>query len=209
MAEALVYSSLLTDMASYAERNDDPFLTQLPRLVMQAENRLAREAKQLGAQQYVTGTLNGNTIPKPSRWNESLSFSITTSAGKVFLMYRGYDYLRSYWPDAALTDVPAFYADYGYEHFLIAPTPDSNYTFELAYYERPLPLSVDNETSWYTEYAADVLLTACMVEAQTFLKRPDLLAMWQGQYDRALKSLIGTSMEREQGDRTSMKKNKE
>lgn len=209
MAEALTYTSLLSDIQEYAERNDDPFVTQIPRLIMQAENRLAREAKQLGTQRYVTGNLSGNTLEKPVRWNETLSFSITTASGTKFLRYRTLEYLRVYWPNAATTDEPAFYADYGYEHFLIAPTPSSAYAFQLAYYERPDPLGTENETNWYTQYAPDVLLNACMVEAQTFLKRPELLQMWMAQYDRSLQSLIGTSMERKNGDRTSLKREKE
>lgn len=209
MAESLTYTSLLADIQEYAERDDDPFVAQIPRLIMQAENRLAREAKQLGAQRYVTGTLNGNTLAKPERWNETLSFSITTVSGTLFLKYRTLEYLRVYWPDASVTSTPAFYADYGYEHFLIAPTPDDTYAFQLAYYERPDPLDSVNGTNWYTQYAPDVLLNACMVEAQTFLKRPELLQMWLSQYDRSLQSLIGTSVERKSGDRSGMNRDKE
>lgn len=209
MAESLTYTSLLADIQEYAERDDDPFVAQIPRLIMQAENRLAREAKQLGAQRYVTGTLNGNTLAKPERWNETLSFSITTVSGTLFLKYRTLEYLRVYWPDASVTRTPAFYADYGYEHFLIAPTPDDTYAFQLAYYERPDPLDTTNGTNWYTQYAPDVLLNACMVEAQTFLKRPELLQMWMAQYDRSLQSLIGTSIERKNGDRSGMNRDKE
>lgn len=206
---ALTYSSLVTDIPEYAERNDAPFLTQIPRLIMQAENRIAREAKQLGAQQYVTGTLAGNTIQKPERWNETLSLNITVAGQRVFLAYRTYDYLRVYAPDPSVVAQPVFYADYGYEHFLVAPSPDQQYAFELAYYERPEPLSTINETNWYTQYAPDVLLTACMIEAQTFLKRPELLQMWIGQYDRALQSLLMTSKERMAGDRTVAQRTKE
>lgn len=209
MAESLTYTSLISDIPTYAERNDTPFTDQVPRLIMLAENRIAREAKQLGAQRNVTGTLNGNVLAKPERWNETLSFSITTASGTSYLRYRTLEYLRVYWPNPAQTDVPVFYSDYGYEHFLIAPSPASNYTFQLSYYERPDPLGTENETNWYTQYASDVLFNACMVEAQTFLKRPELLQMWMAQYDRSLQSLIGTSIERKNGDRTGMKRDKE
>lgn len=209
MAESMTYASLSTDMQTYAERNDAPFISQVPRIIMQAENRIAREAKQLGAQKYVVGTLNGNIIPKPERWNETLSFSITTENGTKYLKYRTIEYLRMFWPDSSLLDEPSLYSDYGYEHFLIAPAPDQPYEFQLSYYERPNPLGPENGTNWYTQYAPDVLLNACMVEAQTFLKRPELLQMWISQYDRSLQSLMMTSAERRSGDRNAMKRDKE
>ncbi len=209
MAESLTYTSLISDIPLYAERNDAPFTGQVPRIIMLAENRIAREAKQLGAQRNVTGALNSNTMAKPERWNETLSFSIVGADGIRYLKYRTFEYLRVYWPDPAATGEPVFYADYGYEHFLVAPTPATGYDFHLIYYERPDPLGPENETNWYTQYAPDVLFNACMLEAQTFLKRPELLQMWAAQYDRSLQSLIGTSMERKSGDRTSTKRDKE
>ena len=68
MAEALTYASLLTDVQTYCERTDNPFVAQISRFVMMAENRLASEVRGLGFQKYVTGTMSGNTIAKPERW---------------------------------------------------------------------------------------------------------------------------------------------
>ena len=71
MAEALTYDSLLSDVQIYAERDDAPFVSQIPRFVMLAENRLASEVRGLGFQKYVTGNFSGNTLPKPSRYQRS------------------------------------------------------------------------------------------------------------------------------------------
>ena len=203
MAEALTYASLLTDVQTYAERTDAPFVSQIPRLVMLAENRLASEVRGLGFQKYATGTMNGNTIPKPERWRETASFNVTVGTERSFLQQRSYDYCRAFAPDPALTDQPRYYADYGYEHFLIVPTPASTYSFELAYYERPEPLSGDNQTNWTTQYAPQLLLYATLLEAQPFLKRQDLLQVWQGLYDRALQGLAQETARRAGGDRAS------
>ena len=64
MSEALTYDSLLTDIQVYAERTDQPFVNQIPRFVMLAENRLASEVRGLGTQKYVTGSFNSSAFPK-------------------------------------------------------------------------------------------------------------------------------------------------
>ena len=203
MPEVLTYDSLISDVQLYAERTDSPFVTQIPRLVMMAENRLASEVRGLGLQKYVTGTLSGATLAKPERWRETVSFNITIPAGRVFLKQRTYDYSRAFWPDPALQGQPRYYADYEYEHFLITPSPDAAYDFELAYYERPEPLSSANQTNWCTQYAPQLLLYATLLEAQPFLKRPERLTEFQGLYDRALQGIAQETSRRVQGDRAA------
>lgn len=209
MAEALTYASLLTDVQTYAERNDDPFVSQIPRFVMMCENRIASEVRGLGLQKYVTGVLNGNSMPKPERWRETVSFNITIASQRIFLQPRTYDYCRAFCPDPTFTGTPRYYADYEYEHFLVVPTPTSNYAFELAYYERPEPLSDSNQTNWLTQYAPQLLLFGTLCEAQPFLKRPELLQQYQALYDRALQGVAQESTRRIGADRASTARNGE
>lgn len=203
MAESLTYDSLLTDVQTYAERDDQPFVTQLPRFVMLAENRLASEVRGLGLQNYVNSVLTGNTIQKPARWRETVSFNITVGPDIAFLYPRTYDYCRAFAPDPSQTGVPRYYADYGYEHFLIAATPDQNYPFEISYYERPEPLSDANQTNWTTQYAPQLLLYATLLEAQPFLKRAERIAEFQGMYDRALQGIAQETTRRINSDRAA------
>lgn len=196
MAEALTYDSLVSDIKLYAERDDTPFTTQIPRFIMLAENRLASEAKGLGFLKVTTFTFSSANFAKPSRWRETLSFMITTSTGVKFLYSRDYTYCRTYWPDQALTGVPKYYADYDYTNFLVVPTPDLTYTSELSYYERPTPLSATSQTNWTTEYAPQLLLYATLLEAQPFLKLQERIPEFQTLYDRALSALKAEDVSR-------------
>lgn len=189
-AAALTYSSLITDLMTYADRQDEPFTSQIPRFIMLAENRIASEIRGLGFVKVVTGTMTINTpvIAKPARWRETLSINFGVGSPNVqrnFLKLRTYEYCRQYWPDSSLADVPVYYADYDYQNFLIVPTPAAAYPFELIYHERPLPLSEDNQTNWTTEYAPQLLLYAALLEAAPFLKNYEVLPMWQSMYDKA------------------------
>lgn len=203
MSEAMTYQSLLSDVQLYAERNDDPFVTQIPRFVMMVENRLASEIRGLGIQKYVTGQFNGATLAKPERWRETVSLNVTINNERVFLQPRTYDYCRAFWANPALVDAPRYYSDYEYEHLLVVPTPDQNYVFELAYYERPEPLSISNNVCWFTQYAPQLLLYGTLLEAQPFLKRPERIAEFQSLYDRALQGIAQETSRRITGDRAS------
>ena len=187
---AMTYDSLVSDIANYAERDDSPFMEQIPRFIMMAENRIASETKPLGFLRTVTGNLNGNVLIKPTRWRKTKSFSLLIGAERKYLYDRGYEFCRSYWPDASKVDVPYYYADYDYEHYFIAPTPDLQYSFELQYYERPEPLSEDNQTNWTTQYAPQMLLFACLIEAMPFLKTSERIPEFQALYDRALAAVV-------------------
>lgn len=209
MAASMTYDSLVTDIITYAERTDSPFSDQVPRFIMLCENRLAAEVRGLGFQQYVTGLLNSNTIAKPARWRETISINVTVNSERRFLQPRSYDYCRAFTPNPATTGVPRYYADYAYEHFLIVPTPAADYDFELAYYERPEPLSDINQENWTTQYAPQLLLYGSLLEAQPFLKRPERIAEFQGMYDRALQGLSQESSRRTTADRAATSRNGE
>lgn len=208
MAETMTYSQLLEDVQVYAERNDKPFIAQIPRFVMLAENRIATEVKGLGFVRFVSSQfVNGNpVIKKPARWRETASFSAVDSAGKRhFVKQRSYTYCRTYSASGLQTEIPKYYADYDYEHLFVAPTPFVGLpvepaTFELSYFERPQPLAEDNQVNWTTQYAPQLLLYATLLEAQPFLKRPERTSEFQALFDRAAAAVKNEADRRLAGD---------
>lgn len=191
MAEALTYDSLLLDIQSYAERDDSSFVSQIPRFVMLAENRLASEIKGLGFLRVANFTMISSDpiVVKPARWRQTDSIAIQISNSKKFLKPRGLQYVQSYWPNGSLTSEPSFYADYDYEHWLISPSPDNSYSATVTYFERPQPLDNTNQTNWTTQYAPQLLLYATLLEAQPFLKNTERLQEFQMMYTKAAESI--------------------
>lgn len=204
MATAMTFTSLKQDVQRYLERGDtlasDPIVfEQIPRLINLAERRIARELKIEGFINVVTGTLSAgqSVYPKPDRWRDTVSISIGTGAtldNRKVLFARVYEYLRSYWPNALETDTPLFYSDYDYSHWLLAPTPDAEYPFEILYYELPPLLDESVQTNWITEYAPQLLLYGTLVEATPFLKNDERIPVWQNMYDRAAAMLNGEDL---------------
>lgn len=197
-AVAMTYDSLVADIVSYLERTDQATVDKIPTFIMLAEQTLATELKFLGNLNVSTSTMNaGNPIiPKPSRWRKTISMNITVAGKRQPVFLRKYEYLKEYWPDSTQTDVPRFYCDYDYEHWLIAPTPDDDYQFEVLFYQRVQPLDSTNQTNWFTVYAPQALLYGSLLQAMPFLKNDDRIPQWQGLYNNVVQALKAEDIQR-------------
>jgi hypothetical protein len=206
MSTAMTYNSLLADLQNYLERgtvNDPLVYAQLPELINFGERRCSRELKVLGFIIPAVFTLQAGlaVYAKPDRWRQTVSMNVgnsaTGTAVRSLMFPRAYEYIREYWPDDSATPTtvygtpspPKFYADYNYQNWIFAPTPDANYPAEVIYYEEPPLLSSANQANWLTQYAPRLLLYACMIETLLFLKKPagDVQAL----YDREAAMLNG------------------
>jgi hypothetical protein len=204
MATTTTFTTLKEDIRRYLERgftlaSDQLVYEQIPRLINLAERRIARELKVEGLINVLTGTMQPGlaVYPKPDRWRSTVSFNFGTGdQGSEYnqLFPRSYEYVRSYWPNRSDTDVPLFYAEYDYNNWIVAPTPDLAYPFEVLVYQL-LPLLDDtNQTNWLTDYAPQVLLYASLLEATPFLKNDERIPVWQQMYDRSAQALNGEDL---------------
>jgi len=204
MATTTTFTTLKEDIRRYLERgftlaSDQLVYEQIPRLINLAERRIARELKVEGLINVLTGTMQPGlaVYPKPDRWRSTVSFNFGTGDQNNEynqLFPRSYEYVRSYWPNRDQTDVPLFYAEYDYSNWIVAPTPDQAYPFEVLVYQL-LPLLDDtNQTNWLTDYAPQVLLYASLLEATPFLKNDERIPVWQQMYDRSAQALNGEDL---------------
>jgi hypothetical protein len=204
MATTMTFTTLQQDVRRYLERgttyaSDPVVFEQIPRLINLAERRIARELKIQGFINIVSGTLQSGVAvyPKPDRWRDTVSINIGTGANnntRKVLFSRAYEYMLSYWPDRTATEQPIFYSDYDYSHWLISPTPNADYPFEVLYYELPPLLDDAVQTNWLTEYAPQLLLYGALLEATPFLKNDERIPVWQNMYDRAAAMLNGEDL---------------
>jgi hypothetical protein len=205
MAVSMTYNSLYNDISSYLERTDTATLDKIPTFIMLAEQVLASEIKFLGNLTVNESTMvQGNPIiTKPARWRKTVSMNVTVGGERKPVFLRTYEYMRQFWPDDAQEDVPQFYGDYDYSHWLIAPTPDDAYTFEVMYYEEVQPLDATNQQNWFTQYAPQAMLYGSLLQAMPFLKNDERLPMWQAQYDKIVNQLKTENIQR-LGDRQAV-----
>lgn len=194
----MTYTTLVDQVTAYLNRNDAGVLNQIPNFIYQAEQRICREAKNVGFVVYVTSTFTPTVwaYPKPARWrrNITLNYGMGATTGtigenRIQMEIRSYEYLVLYWPDRTAQGAPKYYSDYGFSNFVVAPTPDVAYPFELGYLELPEPITPANQTNWLTNFAPDVLLYATLLEAVPFIKDDERIPVWESKYKAGLDSL--------------------
>lgn len=191
MAAVMTYSSLVENIQSYLERTDQATIDKIPTFIMLAEQVMAADLKFLGNIIVATSNMvqGENIIDKPARWRKTVSMNVTVNGVRQPVFLRKYEYLREYWPDPSQQDVPFFYCDYDYTHWMIAPTPNDDYAYEVLYYERLQPLDATNQSNWFTEYAPQALLYGSLLQAMPFLKNDERIPMWQAQYEQIMNVL--------------------
>jgi hypothetical protein len=205
----MTYASLSAQILDYLDRNDADTAAAVPNFIYQAEQRISREVKNIGLETYVNGTfaIGQNILLKPARWRRTLSLTYGSGtnnnvSNQIYL--RTYEYVKSYWPDSVQESPPLYYADFGYDHIIVAPTPDQKYPFIWSYLQLPEPLGPTVSTNWITNNAPDLLLYASLLEAIPFLKVDERIPFWQSLYDRSLQSLNTQDTQR-YSDRVSVR----
>ena len=191
VAAVMTYDSLVNDIQTYLERTDTQTLDKIPQFIMLAEQIIASEIKFLGNLTVATSAMvtSENVIPKPARWRKTVSMNVTVAGKRQPVLLRTYEYIREYWPNATSTDVPLFFCDYDYEHWLVGPTPAAGYSYEVLYYQRVQPLDSANQSNWFTQYAPQALLYGTLLQAMPFLKNDERMPMWQSNYDKIIEVL--------------------
>ena len=206
MATNVTYTTLIQDLQNYLERGgssvtDQTVYNQLPRLLNAAERKLAQDLKLLGQIEPLVSTFQAGVpvIQKPDRWRQTVSFNFGSGAqmnSRTPIYPRSYEYCRAYWPDDTQTSAPKFYADYGYSNWLISPTPDQNYPFEVQAYMQPQLLDANNQNNFWTVYCPNALLYGALLEATPFLKNDERIPVWQQMWAGELQALMQQDLQR-------------
>ena len=191
VAAVMTYDSLVNDIQTYLERTDENTLEKIPQFIMLAEQIIASEIKFLGNLTVATSNMvqAENVIPKPARWRKTVSMNVTVAGKRQPVLMRTYEYIREYWPSPSATEIPLFFCDYDYQHWLVGPTPALGYSYEVLYYERVQPLDSANQSNWFTQYAPQALLYGSLLQAMPFLKNDERMPMWQANFDRIIEVL--------------------
>ena len=194
---AMDYTSLKADIATVLQRTD--LTTYIPTFIDYAERRIARELQPLGFRVFASSTMTagstGAIITQPTRLTSFISFVVLSNAAGTGtgairhpVRERKYSFIRSYWPDQTLTGLPKFFAQMDNNNVIVAPSPVAAFVYEMAYRQRLAPLSGSNTTNVLTDEFPELLLYASLMESSLYLKDDPRLPVWQGHYDRLLKS---------------------
>ena len=190
---AFTFTTLKTAIQEYTDNTESTFVSQLSRFIINAEERILKECQLDDFRKNVTGsaTQSNKFLTKPTDFLAPFSLSIVNSSANEFLEYKHVTFLQDYTPNPSTTGTPKYYGDWDEDTFLLAPTPDANFTAELHYFYRPQSITAsDDGTSWLGTNAELALLYGALVEAYTFMKgEQDLLTLYNGRFQESLQWL--------------------
>ena len=190
---AFTFTTLKTAIQDYTDNAETTFTNQLDRFILNSEERILKECQLDVFRRNATGSaaLDTKFLTKPSDFLAPFSLSVVKDSSNEFLLYKQVTFLQDYTPNPVTTGTPEYYADWDDEAFLLAPTPDDNYTMELHYFYRPASITtVSSGTTWLGDNAELALLYGSLVEAYTFMKgEAELLSLYNNRFLEAIQWL--------------------
>lgn len=187
-------TTLTSSIQEWTQNDEATFVAEIPFFIKNAEERIFKVVDLDYFRKNATGSMtSGNKfLQKPSDYLASFSLSyVNSSSQNVFLLQKDVNYIQEFTPNSSTTGSPRFYSSFDVDNFIVAPTPDSDYSVELHYYYRPASLTTDdNGTTWISTNAPDALLYGSLIEAYTFMKgENDLIQLYTARFTEAMSRL--------------------
>ena len=136
-------TTLKSAIQDYSENSETTFVNNLREFIRATENRIFKSVDFEVFRKNVTSATSSSDrfLSVPDDYLASFSLSITNSSNIEFLLEKDVNFIQEYNPNSSTTGAPKYYARFDVNNFILAPTPNSNYSVELHYYYRPTSLA--------------------------------------------------------------------
>lgn len=202
---SFTYAQLKQAIQDFCENTETSFVNNLPLFIRAAEDRIFQSVDLEVFRKNATSAMTAADpyLSVPSDFLAPFSLQITSAGNKDFLLIKDVNFVNEFAVDNVTTGVPKYYALFDKDNFILAPTPNSNFTVELHYYYRPASLTAGAEsgTTWISENAPNALLYGALYEAYTYMKgEADVLANYEKRFIENLSRLKDLAEARENSD---------
>jgi len=208
---SFTFATLKTAIQDYTDNSETVFVNNINNFIKASEEKILKSVDLDYFRKNATSALTSSDafLTVPTDYLASFSLQITTSGSESFLLQKDVNFLREYTPASSTTGLPKYYARFDEDNFILAPTPDSNYTIQLNYFYRPASLTAgaDSGTTWISTNAPFALLYGSLVEAYTFMKgEPDVIQNYNGLFTQYLERVkdLGEARENTDGYRVGL-----
>ena len=147
------YAELWQTIQDYTQNYETDFVANIPVFVTQAEERVYNTVQIPPLRRNVTGTSQPDSpyLTCPTDFLSVFSMAVIDGDGNYeYLLNKDVNFLRSAYPNPNDTGTPKYYSLFGPEvlntaatnelSFMLAPTPDDQYSIELHYYYYPVSI---------------------------------------------------------------------
>jgi hypothetical protein len=194
------FNGLSTAIIQWSNRNDNIFVSNVPLFISLAEQELFIKLSTIGNEQYVLGTFvpNNGIIAKPAIWGNTCRFTYFNEAGNLVNLERiGVSRIYQFNPNPTIASTdPRYYSDYGFDYWIVSPTPTSAFNYCIAYFMKQIPLSLEQQTNWNTINAYDLLLWSCMHKAMLFIEDDTRAQVFAALVEQGIKSYTSYDKDR-------------
>ena len=187
-------ATLTTAIQDYIESTESSLVTNIPNFIKSTEEKILKSVQLDVFRKNVTGTSTASNtyLTMPSDFLAPFSLALIDASNNYnYLKLKHVTFIRDYQPAEATTGTPKYYAEFDQDSFILAPTPSTDFTFELHYFYRPASLTAggDSGTTWLSTNAMNAMLYGCLVEACTYLKMFESISVYEQKYQEALAML--------------------
>lgn len=181
---SMTYGELKQALQDYTENDETTFVNNLPLFIRLTEERILKNVSLnlFQKNQFGNMTTGNQYLAAPSDFLAPFSLSFDVNGDAEFLLFKDLDFVQTYTPDPTTTGQPKYYAQFDVDNFILAPTPDANYTVDIHYLYRPASLTAgaDSGTTWLSQNAELALLYGSLVEAYIFMKgEPQMMQLYE------------------------------
>ena len=109
---AYTFTTLKTAIQDYTQNTETTFVNQLPRFILNAEERILKECELSVFRKYVLGSASSSNkfLVKPTDFLSPFSLSVINSDNNEFLLYKHVTFVQDYTPNPTTTGVPLYIA---------------------------------------------------------------------------------------------------
>tara|TARA_R100000734_G_C3304887_1_gene95387 strand:- start:197 stop:847 length:651 start_codon:yes stop_codon:yes gene_type:complete len=187
-------ATLKSAIQDYLESTETSFVSNIDNFIKTTEERILKNVQLDEFRKNVTGSLTANNtyLTAPSDFLAPFSMAVIDSSSKYhYLLLKQVSFIRDFTPNASTTGLPKYFGEFDENTFIVAPTPDSNYSMELHYYYKPASLTSggDSGTTWLSENAPNAMLYGSLVEGSMYLKNYEVLPVFETKFQEALLGL--------------------
>lgn len=196
------YTTLKSDIQTWAQNTGTDFTSQLDTFINNAQQELVRliDPQALTFHAFSTFINGAQFMTTPANTLIVKSLQYDNAGERIMMQIQTDEFIREYWPEPSLTGLPKYFANYNDGNVLIAPTPNSNYTVYMEYIQNPISLSNANPTNYFTNECSDLLLYACLGEAAIFTKSLEDYSIYKSKITESVATLNNEARRRRRTD---------
>lgn len=171
------YTELRTAVENWIDRTD--LTDRVPEFIALAEAKFNRIIRIRQNETTTTGTLTGatDTISFPADCAAISKVQLNTTTEFILEQTSRESLIRK--GESYASGLPRYFAVNG-NQIQVKPTADTDYTYELSYYQN-IPSIETNTTNWLLTLYPDVYLYGALAEAAPYMKDNEETVVWKAQ----------------------------